>query len=150
MLAGGGIQNPRLLEISQVGSSSVLGSYFCEHPHAYGVAEIIFDRQKLEQVLDKETQKIVHGIGLSSEFCNQNSLTSATFEVRAEGQASSSNLLGERRDTLTFKTTIRAEMSALPSNAVTLSERMDFLGQPMGSNLHEIRCGGTSRCIRET
>ena len=132
VLAGGGIQNPRLLAISQVGSSSVLGSYFCEHPHTYRVAKIIFDRQKLEQVLDKETEKIVHAIGLSSDFCNQNSLMSATFEVRAESQVASSNLLGERRDTLTFETTIRAEMSALPSNAVTLSDRRDFLGQPMG------------------
>ena len=132
MLATGGIQNARLLKISLPTDYKALGSYFCEHPHAYGVATIIFDRQKLEDVVDKETQRIVHGIGLSSEFCNQHSLNSATFEVNAQGKLSPSNLLGERRDTITFKTTIRAEMSSLTSNAVTLSDRLDFLGQPIG------------------
>lgn len=132
VLATGGIQNARLLKISLPTDNKALGSYFCEHPHAYGVATIIFDRQKLEDLVDKETQRIVHGIGLSSQFCNQHSLNSAAFEVNAQGESSSSNLLGERRDTITFKTTIRAEMSTIPSNAVTLSNRLDSLGQPIG------------------
>ena len=131
VLAAGGIQNARLLKISLPRDNKALGSYFCEHPHASGFATIIFDRQKLEQVMDTETQRIVHGIALSSEFCNEYSLKSATFEVSAQGEASSSNLLGERRDTLTFKTTIRAEMSAVPSNAVTLSNHSDILSQPI-------------------
>ena len=131
VLAAGGIQNPRLLRISLPEDGKVIGSYFCEHPHSYEVASIIVDMEKLYQVMDTETQSIVHGIALSSEFCNQHSLKSATFEVSAQGEASSSNLLGERRNTLTLKTTVRAEMSAVPSNAVTLSNHLDFLGQPI-------------------
>ena len=131
VLAAGGIQNPRLLKNSVPEDSKVIGSYFCEHPHSYGIATIIVDREKLFHVMDMETQRIVHGIGLSSEFCNQHSMKSATFEVNAQGEASSSNLLGERANTLTLKTTVRAEMSAVPSNAVTLSNHLDFLGQPI-------------------
>ena len=131
VLAVGGIQNPRLLKNSFAEDGKAIGSYFFEHPHSYGVATIIVDREKLFHVMDMETQRIVHGIALSSEFCNQHSLKSATFEVSAQGEASSSNLLGERRNTLTLKTTVRAEMSAVPSNAVTLSNHLDFLGQPI-------------------
>ena len=139
MLAAGGIQNPRLLKNSVAKDDKAIGSYFCEHPHSYGVATIIVEQEKLFRVMDMETQRIVHGIALSSEFCNQHSLKSATFEVSAQGETSSSNLLGERRHTLTLKTTVRAEMSAFPSNAVTLSNHLDFLGQPIAQLKPEIR-----------
>ena len=143
-LAAGGIQNARLLKLSLPGDRRIVGSYFCEHPHVYGIASIILDKELFEQVMDKNTPKVVHAISLSSDFSNMKSLISATFKVNGM-KTSVKNLLGQSRMTMTGGVNIRSEMSPFESNRVTLSNvRKDFLGQPIAQvnlkfNSQEIR-----------
>ena len=143
-LATGGIQNARLLKLSLAEKNKHAGSYFCEHPHVYGVASIILDREMFEQLMDKQTSRVAHAIALSSDFSSTKSLISATFEIY-ESSNSIKNLLGQSKNTITGKSSIRAEMSSLASNGVTLSNaRKDLLGQPIAQvnlrfNPEEIR-----------
>ncbi len=153
-LAAGGIQNARLLKLSLPGESKYVGSYFCEHPHVYGSASIILDREIFEKVMDKETSRIAHTIALSSEFSRKHSLKSVSFDVKDDNVGENreyppvKNLLGRSRMVITGKTDIRAEMSSLESNRVTLSNaRKDFLGQPIAQvnlkfNPQEIHAAG--------
>ena len=152
VLATGGIQNARLLKLSFPRDNKIVGSYFCEHPHIYGATSIILDREKFGQVMDKKTPRIVHAIALSSEFSNHHHLKSATFDVNgndtnvnSDDIVSVKKLLGKSRNTITGTSSIRAEMSSLESNRVTLSNtRKDFLSQPIAQvnlrfNSQEIR-----------
>ena len=147
VLATGGIQNARLMKISLPRDNKYVGSYFCEHPHVYDIASIILDKENFDQVIDKQASRIAHAISLSSEISSMKSLVSATFEVYGRGSIVS-NLLGKIRNTITGRVTIRAEMSSLESNRVTLSNaRKDFLGQPIAQvnlkfNPQEIHAAG--------
>jgi choline dehydrogenase-like flavoprotein len=129
ILATGGVQNARLLELSLPEYSSLpVGSYFCEHPHIYGAASITLDKEKFYQIRDNKTQRIVHAIALSSEFSNNHSLKSVTFEI-PDSAVSGSNILGENRNSITVKANIRAEMTSVKSNRISLSDtKIDFMG----------------------
>ena len=131
VLATGGVQNARLLKLSLPKESEYLGLYFCEHPHIYNVASFILDKNIFEQVMDKNAPNVAHAIALSSDYSHEKSLISATFKVaRSDGFVK--NLLGQSRITMTGRVDIRAEVSSLASNRVTLSNtRKDFLGQPV-------------------
>ena len=144
-LAAGGVQNARLLQLSLPRHSKLpVGQYFCEHPHLYQYAELVLDELKLQQVKDKHTLRIVHAIALSSEFCNEHSLASATFQVR-HTESATHNILGRSRRTIAGRTHVRAEMASLGQNRITLSDnRRDSLNQPVAHvglkfNLREIR-----------
>ncbi len=136
VLATGGIQNARLLKLSLSGDSKVVGSYFCEHQHALNIASIILDREMFEQVMDKEIRNFYHvisghAISLSSELSNRRSLKSVLFTFEDE-RVQRNNLLDQNRSTILAKVHVIAEMSALSSNRITLSNtRRDFLGQPI-------------------
>ncbi len=131
VLATGGIQNARLLKLSLPEENKVIGSYFFEHPLMLGVASIFLDKESFDQVVDKQTSRIYHAIALSSEFSSRIPLVSATFGVD-RGEKSSKNLLGKNRNTINGRVSIRAEMSSVESNSITLSNtRKDFLGQPI-------------------
>lgn len=132
VLATGGIQNARLLELALDEPSIHVGRYFSEHPHVYGVATIILDRDEFESVKDKQaSSRIVHAIALSSEFSMQNSLYSATFEVN-QTELAARNLLGQSKRSVIGAVTVRAEMAPVHTNRVSLSkERRDFVGEPL-------------------
>ena len=133
VLATGGIQNARLLQLALHQASTHAGQYFMEHPHVYGVASIILDREQFEYVKDKQTRsRVVHAIALSSEFSSQHSMSSATFEVD-DTHVDQRNLLGRSTTSVVGNVTIRAEMEPVRSNRVSLSEtRRDFVGAPLG------------------
>ncbi len=144
-LAAGGVQNARLLQLSLPRHNKLpVGRYFCEHPHLYQYADLVLDELKFQQVKDKHTSWIVHAIALSSEFCNEHSLASATFQVR-HTESATHNILGRSRRTIAGRTHVRAEMASLGQNRITLSNnRRDFLNQPVAHvglkfNLREIR-----------
>lgn len=130
ILATGGVQNSRLLELSLPKYNNLpVGSYFCEHPHIHGVTSITLDKEKFYQIRDNETQNIVHAISLSSDFSNKHSLKSVTFEI-PNSATLEKNLLGQNRNTITVKTDIRAEMSSVSSNNISLSNtHKDFMDQ---------------------
>ena len=138
VLATGGIQNARLLKLSLPGDGKVIGSYFGDHGYVSNAISIVLDRDKLEQVMDKHTPRIVHAIALSSDSSVIKSLKSVVFSIRDghtnihDGRISIRNLLGQRRNTITGDAGIHAEIPPIESNRVTLSNtRKDFLGQPI-------------------
>ena len=134
VLACGGIQNARLLQLSLPENSELpTGRYFMEHPHLLKYTSLILDGEKLRQIVSQFAG--VHAIALSSEFSQAHRLVSATFDVGRNmklTQPWSKNLLGRRRNIISMNTTVRAEMSADSSNRVTLgSPKRDLLGQPV-------------------
>jgi choline dehydrogenase-like flavoprotein len=136
ILATGGVQNARLLKLSLPEHSNLpVGSYFCEHPHIYGAASITLDKEKFYQIRDNEIEKMVDAIALSSEFCNKHALKSVTFEIPSSA-TSGKNILGKKRDSITVKANIRAEMSSVESNKISLSNtKKDFMGDGI-ANIH--------------
>ncbi len=152
VLATGGIQNARLLELSLPWENKHLGAYYCEHAYpSYNSLSIILDREILEKVIDRKTSRIVHAISLSSEFLLKHKMNSAAFSIREEftnvssGRFSKRRLLGHSKDSITGNVVIHAEMSSIESNQVTLSNtHKDYLGQPIAQvnlrfNPEEIR-----------
>ena len=148
VLAAGGIQNSRLLQLSLPRDNALpIGSYFCQHPHIYGYGHIILDEDIFHQIKDDESAsgtEIVHAIALSSEFSNANHSKSVTFEVNTP-TPSLANILGRSRRSVVATINVRAEMSSLESNKISLlNTRRDFLDQPIARiilrfSLQEIR-----------
>ena len=148
VLAAGGIQNARLLQLSLPPDNALpIGSYFCQHPHIYGYGHIILDEDIFHQIKDDESASgtgIVHAIALSSEFSNANHCKSVTFEVHAP-KPSLANILGRNRRSVVANINVRSEMSSFESNKISLSNtRQDFLDQPIAQvvlrfSLQEIR-----------
>ena len=132
VLAAGGIQNPRLLLLSLPRVALPIGRYFCQHPHVYGYSHIILDRDVFQSIIRQSAPgrtKIVHAIALSSEFLNANHCKSVTFEIHAP-TLSSAHIRGRNRRSVMAVISIRAEMSSLKENRITLSNtRYDFLSQ---------------------
>ena len=148
VLAAGGIQNSRLLQLSLPRDNALpIGSYFCQHPHIYGYGHIILDEDIFHQIKDNESvsgTEILHAIALSSDFSNANHCKSVTFEIYAPTPLRA-NILGRNRRSVVSNMNVRAEMPSLESNKITLSNtRRDFLGQPIAQidlrfSLREIR-----------
>ena len=148
VLAAGGIQNARLLQLSLPRDNALpIGSYFCQHPHIYGYGHIILDEDIFHRIKDDESAsgtEIVHAIALSSEFSNANHCKSVTFEIYAP-TPSLANILGRNKRSVVATINVRSEMSPLESNKISLSNtRRDFLDQPIAQvvlrfNLQEIR-----------
>ena len=138
VLAAGGIQNARLLQLSLPGNNKLpTGRYFCEHPHLYSYVTIVLDREKFQQqIAHMPSKPLVHGIALSSEFSKTHRLVSATFDIDIRESRSRSdlsmNLLGRKREVIVAKSHCRAEMNSDARNRVTLSDsRKDHMGQPI-------------------
>ena len=148
VLAAGGIQNARLLQLSLPRDNALpIGSYFCQHPHMVRYGHIILDEDIYHQIKDDESAsgtEIVHAIALSSEFSNSNHCKSVTFEIYAP-TPSLANILGRNRRSVVAAINVRAEMSSLESNKLSLSNTWrDFLDQPIAQvflrfSLEEIR-----------
>lgn len=137
VLAAGGIQNPRLLQLSFGERWPAVGRYFADHPHMYGCADLQVDKDAIETAmahahpdgLPFEDGRVA--IALSSTFAHERSLPSVTADFMGAG-ISRDLLAGRRRATVAARTTIRAEMRSNERNTVTLlSERYDMLGLPM-------------------
>lgn len=140
VLAAGSIQNARLLLLSLgEGRLPALGRYLTDHPHLHGFAHLQLDRAAAESIMDRarahgdgvpHAERVAHGIGLSSSFCNERSVLSATVEL-VEPQPVEALLAGRRRPAFGTATSVRAEMAPIESNNVQLSStKVDFLGQP--------------------
>ena len=151
-MAAGGLQNPRLLQLSLPrGHPSPVGDGFATHPHPYltphpgrrdrrfrvaaAVDSAVFDAAA-EQVAGPA---VTPAMQLSSEFCAANGLLSAAltkprWPPRREDRM---NLLGRRKDVAILGCTLFAEMPLLKENRVSLSDTPDFLGQPKARVSHE-------------
>lgn len=149
VLAAGGIQNPRLLQLSLLKESSV-GLYFCGHPHVTAYTRLILDEQKFQSISYQPPSgaSVLHAIQLSSAFSNAHHLQSVSFSVpikTSRQTTSRAHLLGRNRKAIITTSTVRAEMSPSKKNSVTLSgSRRDALGQPIPHvsltfNLQDIR-----------
>lgn len=137
VLAAGGIQNPRLLQLSFGERWPAVGRYFADHPHMYDCADLQVDKEAIETAMahahpDGLPFEDGQGaIALSSTFAHERSLPSVTADFKDPG-ISRNLLAGRRRATVTASTTIRAEMRSNERNTVTLlSGRYDMLGLPM-------------------
>ena len=133
VLATGGIQNSRLLQLSLPRNNGLpIGSYFCNHPHIHRYGHMVMDEDIFHQVYKYTSgAKIIPAIALSSEFSNANHLESVTF-VMFRLTSSSANILGRNRRSVMASISIRAEMPSLESNRITLSNtQRDFLDQPI-------------------
>lgn len=135
VLACGGIQNARLLQLSLPRDHPLpIGSYLSQHPHVLGCCHILLDAEVLDQIeaLPASGWGIRHAIALSSDFSLSNRLLSATFGFNRQMGRRSSSILGRKRTVLEAQIVVRAEMRALEGNRVALSSsRKDFLGQPI-------------------
>ena len=134
VLATGGIQNARLLQLSLPGNNGLpVGRYFCEHPHFHRYVTVVLDRKKFrQQIADMPSKTLIHGIALSSEFSKTHRLVSMTFEIGASRAELSMNILGRKRKVIVANSSCRAEMSSDARNRVTLSDsRKDHIGQPI-------------------
>lgn len=135
VLAAGGVQNPRLLQLSLPHELPV-GLFFCIHPHLEFYIRLILDEKKFRSVIFQLPSgiRVKHAIQLSSTFSNAHGLLSATFDVprNIRTPASGANFLGRNRKVIIAISTVRAEMSPSKKNSITLSDsRRDALGQPI-------------------
>ena len=138
VLAAGGIQNARLLQLSLPRDNALpIGSYFCQHPHIRRSARyghIILDKDIFDRIKNESASgtSIGHSIALSSEFSNAKSCESVNFLIQPPAPALA-NLLGRnRRSVVAAIRSVHAEMRPLASNNITLSNtRRDFLDQPI-------------------
>ena len=147
VLAAGGIQNSRLLQLSLPRDNALpIGSYFCQHPHINGYSRIILNDDIFDQIKNESVPgiKIFHSIALSSEFSNANHCESVNFLIQSP-TPSLANLLGRNRRSVVAVIHVHAEMRPLASNKITLSNtQRDFLDQPVAQivfrfNPQEIR-----------
>ena len=136
VLAAGGIQNPRLLQLS-LPNELPAGMFFCQHPHYGFYTRLILDEQKFLSTAYQPRSgiKIVPAIQLCSAFSNAHRLQSVTFDVRIKRPRQTTpraNFLGRNRKAIIARSTVRAEMSPVKKNSITLSDsRRDALGQPI-------------------
>ena len=134
VIAGGGIQNARLLKLSLPKDHPLpVGNYFASHPHInadhFGQAEI--DADALQDAESKISGRTWAAFALSSGFCAANGLLSAAFVAPWERAPQQRNMLGKRKAMLSFKCLMRTEMPLLKENRIYLSEtEKDPLGQP--------------------
>ncbi|MFT5813073.1 MAG: choline dehydrogenase-like flavoprotein [Francisellaceae bacterium] len=127
ILSCGGIGNPRLLQLSNIGEDSIVGHYFSEHPHIYSAGMLELNMSALKPSLQKGN--VVHALQLSDDFCIQNSLLSFTVSFSID-QTQKRVLLGKVQDVYVSKAIIRAEMLPQPTNKVTLGDYTNSLNQP--------------------
>lgn len=138
VVAAGGIQNARLLQLSLGKVRPALGLGLAEHPHVKHHGRFEIDKDVLESVMDRARrpsappgERVEHGIGLSSSFCKERSAMSLTIRLRSLSVVRAL-LAGRRKAVFAGDTEVRAEMASVESNKVELGSRMDALGQPGG------------------
>ena len=134
VLACGGIQNPRLLQISL--DSTTLppetGSTFCEHPHVYGSVPVVLNKEVFDTIIDSKSnqEEVIHAIGLSSQFVNDNNLSPLFLQVH-DKNIKFRLLSGSRKKTIALNATIRCAMPSDKKNNVKLHKTTrDELNQP--------------------
>ena len=132
VLAGGGVQNARLLLLSlpQRGHRKLpAGACFSQHPHLYDFAWATLDRAALEDAgWTAERDGVVPGVALSSAYANEHGLASVTLGWDASAPVAA-KLLGRSAQAVRATLTARAEMPALPENRITLAAGRRFLGR---------------------
>ena len=135
VIAGGGIQNARLLQLSLPEDHPLpVGRYFASHPHItpdhFGRA--LIDTDALQAAAAKISGRTWTAFALSSEFCLAHGLLSAAFVGPWERQPETRNMLGKRKKMESFQCLMRTEMPLVKENRVYLSETdKDPLGQPV-------------------
>ena len=132
VLACGGIQNARLLQLSLRDSPMPIGSYFGQHAHVFGFCHALLEAEALDEfwIQSAPGYRVVQAIAFSSDFSLSNGLQSATFPFDLRGRRLS-NILARSRRVARGNMGLRMEMRPLERNVVALSSsRKDLLGQP--------------------
>ena len=146
VLACGGIQNARLLQLSLPrGNALPIGLYFCAHPHVNNYGRIILDEDVFDQIKNESASgtKMAHSIALSSEFSNTKRCETVNFLIQSP-ESSLANILGQNRRTVMAAISVHAEMQSLASNNITLSNTCrDFLDQPIAQVVLRYSLKGT-------
>ena len=132
VVAGGGIQNPRLLQLSLPGDYPLpIGNYFSAHPHIWPPLEAMIDADAMDAAERQVSGNTYPSLQLSSEFCVANNLLSTAFALSDERQIGKGNFLEKRKRAVTFDCQMVAEMPLMWGNRVyTSATKKDLLGQP--------------------
>lgn len=94
ILATGGLENARLLLLSNLGNhNDLVGRFFMEHPHAGGFAEIVMaDLNRLPRIYRERVQaggcSVNAAFNPTAEFLRERQLLNATFMVGLAGNYS--------------------------------------------------------------
>ncbi len=130
IIACGGVINARILQLSGIIPNDSLGQNLMEHPHIYAATDIYLDVAKVRPYMVEDVS-VAHALQLSPALCEQEGLLSFSVEFRINDTIEE-KLLGRSRELTLCPVTIRSEMQPQQSNAITLSEQLDHLGQPRG------------------
>ncbi len=146
VVACGGVQNARLLQLSLPGGGlpgrglpgsglPALGQCFAEHPHLYGAASIELDHERWLEMCDSGSDRVSHSLALSSEYAHRHGLQMVTLQLPGRtGDPQAANLMGRRRMVLRARVNIRAEMPPSAKNRVSLvRSRKDLFDQSMAA-----------------
>ena len=134
-VACGGIQNPRLLQLSLPDDHRLpVGRYFASHVHVEPdhFGRILLDRDAVQAASAGIPERVWPAFALSSEFCVANGLLSGAFicpwRSLPPGRLP---LLGQRKDVIAYKCVMHADMPLALENRIDLSAaEKDALGQP--------------------
>ncbi|MGD2117433.1 MAG: GMC family oxidoreductase [Chromatiales bacterium] len=126
VIAAGGIQNARLLQLSGL-ESPATGRYLMEHPHLYAYGKIMLAKPVID-ASRKSSGRRVDALQLSDVLCENLGLLS--FSVGLNDGRDEHGLPDSDGGMLQLGVTIRAEMSPLASNRVSLAQRHDHFDQP--------------------
>ena len=127
ILACGGIGNAKLMLVNQLADKSPVGQYFMEHPHIFGAGQVEINKDMIDPVLLPRLgeRKVVHALQLSDQFCIDNNLLSFTVAFKDKNESAQS-ILGTKVETYTSDVEIRAEMTPLKRNVISLNDNIDL------------------------
>lgn len=128
VLACGGVGNPRMLQLSDIGEQMPVGLGLMEHPHIYAVADMYLDRSRLPMSIE-EDPRVVHALQLSDSYCDENGVLSfsADFNLKL---TTPTVLLGKRREMLHTPVSLRTEIAPDFRNSILGSNQHNYLGSP--------------------
>ncbi len=129
VLACGGVGNPRVLQLSNIGEQMPVGLGLMEHPHLYAVADMYLNRDRLPNGI-KEDPRVVQALQLSDSYCVEHGVLSFSADFNLE-QMTPTVLLGKQREMLHTPVTMRAEIAPDFRNSVRDSDQINYLGIPM-------------------
>jgi hypothetical protein len=128
VLACGGIQNARLLQLSRLANSPALGKGFSEHPHIYHQCHLAITSDSWDKVQQSDYPGLIHAIGLSSPFLVKSSKKCITLQI-PKVEKIKTQIHGEMKTCYAGKAVIRTEMDVDQSNFITLASGNDAINQ---------------------
>lgn len=126
VLACGGINNPRLLQLSGI-NNDMIGRCLMEHPHVYGYGRIIIS-DAIIKASREATGNRVDALRFTDDLCHKTGLLS--FSVSLDDGRDNKGINHEGNNLLELGVSVRSEMHANKHNRVTLNTDQDWLQQP--------------------